>query len=273
MNQCPIREASSSTSEPAALEFISSQCDRPQGLQSAQLLCREPDGSNHTFFESCVNDEICMTSPGSMDVSAPTVAECISRSGFVKLAGDLVQIFAEGVPGYAPQSGSAGPGGGANSSAGQDFTYDPAWDSIWDPSSRLNKQTATRCEPAASNSQQCGLQSITIDLGINQADWATSNEYSVVALLTGKNGSNQVVAHEFEISAQTANRLGSVKHFRDLVNGTQNCTNCQSLSLSILPARTMRVRISLSAAQDFLVGAAIYIVSMHIVPALGQALG
>ena len=210
-----------------------------------------------------------MMSPlAGMDTPGPTIAECISRSSFKKLAGDLVQIFGEGVPGYFPQTGSAGPGGGASSSAGQNMTYDPALDSIWDPHSSLNKETSTSCELAASNDQQCGLQSITIDLGINRADWGISNEYSVVALLTGNNGTNQVMAHEFEISAQTANRLGSVKHFRDLVNGTQNCTNCESLSLSVLPAQTMRLRISLSAAQDFLVGAAIYVISMRIIPAL-----
>ena len=274
LNQCPVQEASSSTSEPAALEFISSICDRSQGLQSAQISCKEPDGSTHSFSKACVNDEICMMPPAaSMDALAPAIAECISRSSFVKLAGDMVQIFAEGIPGYSPQTRGAGPSGGASSSTGQNITYDPSWDSIWDPHSSMNRETPTSCASAASVDQQCGLQSITIDLAINQADWAISNEYSVAALLTGKNGTRQIMAHEFEISAQTANRLGSVKHFRALVNGTKNCTNCESLSLSILPAETMRLRISFSAAMDLLVGAAIYIISMHVVPWLCESCG
>ena len=67
------------------------------------------------------------------------------------------------------------------------------------------------------------------------------------------------MAHDFEISAQTAKTLGSVKHWRDMVNGTQNCTDCQSSSISVLPAQTMRLKVSLKAVKELLVGAAIYL--------------
>ena len=78
---------------------------------------------NHTFFEACVDEEICMnTHTQGMKVLATKIAECVSRSAFVKLAGDMVEISAEGVLSHLSQNASAGGSTGATGDSGPGTT-------------------------------------------------------------------------------------------------------------------------------------------------------
>ena len=184
----------------------------------------------------------------------------------------MMQLFVEGVPNPSLQTGGTGAGGVAISGAGQDIPYDPNWDSIWDPNNSLVGESSGTSQPTPGSSDAAGgLQSITIDIPVNREDWAFTDQFAIVATLTGSNGTKSVFAHEFQIKAQTSTNMGSVKHWRDLVNGTQNCTNCQSLSISVLPADTKRIRISMSFVGEILVASAIYLVSMHAIPAICDA--
>ena len=99
-----------------------------------------------------------------------------------------------------------------------------------------------------------GLQRIAIDSPVNQPGWGTTKECFIVTTQTGINGTKRVFPHNLQIKAQTSKTLGNVKHWRALVDGTQNPTNCSSPSIRISSAETRRIRLTLTEVEDYVTG-------------------
>lgn len=73
-------------------------------------------------------------------------------------------------------------------------------------------------------------------------DAIDAGKYSVEALLTSLDSQTAVEAQNLDIQAQTRNYFHDVQSWRTLNAGEMECSDCASVGIKSLPARTQRIK-------------------------------